>query len=81
MKITAHACLESMMAEALNDLKVAYQRLMQAKIEILTNSNSESHRFYYAEAQIEVDDASERYSELLTARKIIKEMEAKGVEI
>ena len=81
MKITTHACLESMMAEALKDLETAYQRLTQAKIAILTNPNSESHRFYYAEVQIEVDNASKRYSELLTARKIIKEMEAKGVEI
>ena len=80
MKITAHACLESMMAKALNDLKEAYQRLMQAKIGILANRDNESYRIY-SEAQIEVDNASERYSELLTARKIIKEMEAKGVEI
>lgn len=80
MKITAHACLESMMAEALKDLESAYQRLAQAKIEVLENSDMESHRFH-SEAQIEVDKASKRYSELLTARKIIKEMEAKGVEI
>ena len=80
MKITAHACLESMMAEALNDLKDAYQRRIRAEIEILTNPNSESHGDY-GKVQIDVENASERYSELLTARKIIKEMEAKGVEI
>ena len=80
MKITTHACLESMMAEALKDLESAYQRLTRAKIEVLENSDMESHRLH-SEAQIEVDNASERYSELLIARKIIKEMEAKGVEI
>ena len=80
MKITAHACLESMMAEALNDLETAYQKLAKAKIYKLANRDSESYKFY-GKAQIEVDDASERYSELLTARKIIREMEAKGVEI
>ena len=80
MKITAHACLESMMAEALKDLEDAWRRLVRAKIETLNNPNIESHRLH-SEAQIEVDNASERYSELLTARKIIKEMEAKGVEI
>ena len=80
MKITAHTCLESMMAEALNDLKSAHQKLVRAKIEVLENSDMESHRFH-SEAQIEVDNATKRYSELLTARKIIKEMEAKGVEL
>ena len=80
MKITAHACLESMMAEALNDLKDAHQRLTQAKIEVLENPDMETHRFH-SEAKIAVDNATKRYSELLTARKIIKEMEAKGVEI
>ena len=80
MKITAHACLESMMAKALTDLKDAHQRLVNAKIEVLENSDMESYRFH-SEAQIEVDNATKRYSELLTARKIIKEMEAKGVEI
>ena len=80
MKITAHACLESMMAKALKDLESAYQRLIQAKIKILENPDSES-RTSHSEAMFEVDNASERYSELLTARKIIKEMEAKGVEI
>ncbi len=80
MKITAHACLESMMAKALNDLKDAHQRLVRAKIAVLENSDMESHRFH-SEAQIDVDNATKRYSELLTARKIIKEMEAKGVEI
>ena len=80
MKITAHACLESMIAEALNDLKTAYQKLARAKIAVLTDSDMESHIFH-SKVQIEVDKASKRYSELLTARKIIKEMEAKGVEI
>lgn len=80
MKIITYACLESMMAEALKDLNAAYQRLMQAKIGLLANRDNESYRVY-SEAQIEADNASERYSELLTARKIIKEMEAKGVEI
>ena len=80
MRITAHACLESMMAKALTDLKDAHQRLTQAKIEVLENSDMESHR-RHSEAQIDVDKASKRYSDLLTARKIIKEMEAKGVEI
>ena len=80
MKITAHACLESMMAKALKDLENAYQALMKAKMNMLTNRDNESYKLY-CEAQIEVDNASERYSELLTARKIIKEMEAKGVEI
>lgn len=80
MKITAHACLESMMAKALNDLKDAHQRLVRAKIEVLENSDMESHRLH-SEAQIEVDNTTKRYSELLTARKIIKEMKAKGVEI
>ena len=80
MKITAHACLESMMAKALKDLETAYQNLMKAKINMLANRDSESYEFH-CEAQIEVDNASERYSELLTARKIIKEMEVKGVEI
>lgn len=80
MKITAHACLESMMAEALQDLETAYQKLMKAKIYMLANQDNESYRIY-GEAQIEVDNATKRYSELLTARKIIKEMEAKGVEI
>ena len=80
MKITAHACLESMMAKALKDLENAYQRLTRAKIAVLTKHDSESH-ILHSEAQIEVDNASERYSELLTARKIIKEMEAKGVEL
>ena len=80
MKITAHACLESMMAKALKDLENAYQALMKAKMNMLTNRDNESYKLY-CEAQNEVDNASERYSELLTARKIIKEMEAKGVEI
>ena len=60
MKITAHSCLESMMNKALKDLENAYQRLIRAKIEVLTNSDMESHRFY-GEAQIEVENASERY--------------------
>ena len=80
MKITAHACLESMMAEALKDLETAYQTLMKAKMNMLANRDNESCKLF-GEAQIEVDNASKRYSELLTARKIIKEMEAKGVEI
>ena len=80
MKITAHACLESMMAEALQDLEAAYQKLMKAKIYMLANQDNESYRIY-GEAQIEVDNVTKRYSELLIARKIIKEMEAKGVEI
>ena len=80
MKITAHACLESMMAKDLKDLENAYQALMKAKMNMLTNRDNESYKLY-CEAQIEVDNASERYSELLTARKIIKEMEAKGVEL
>ena len=79
MKITAHACLESMMAKARKDLETAYQRFIQAKIAILETHDSESH-ISLSEAKIEVCNASERYSELLTARKIIKEMEAKGVE-
>ena len=68
------------MAEALTDLKDAHQRLVNAKIRALENSDMESHRFH-SEAQIKVDNATKRYSELLIARKIIKEMEAKGVEI
>ena len=80
MKITAHACLESMMAKALRDIEIAYQNLMKAKINMLANRDDDSYKLY-GEAQSEVDNASERYSELLTARKIIKEMEAKGIEI
>lgn len=80
MKITAHACLESMMAKALNELESAYQKLVKARIDLLTDSTHEAH-VLHSEAQIEVDNASARYSELLTARKIIKEMEAKGIEI
>ncbi|MDE6235998.1 MAG: hypothetical protein K2M56_09640 [Muribaculaceae bacterium] len=80
MKITAHASLESMMGKALREIEIAYQNLMKAKINMLANREGDSYKLY-CEAQIEVDNASERYSELLTARKIIKEMEAKGVEI
>ena len=68
------------MAKALRDIEIAYQNFMKAKINMLTNRDNESYKLY-CEVQIEVDNASERYSELLTARKIIKEMEAKGVEI
>lgn len=32
MKITAHVCLESMMAKALKDLENAYQKLVRARI-------------------------------------------------
>ena len=80
MKITAHACLESMMVNALRDLESAYQKLVRAKLAVFVTSDSKSHRLH-SEAQIEVDNVTKRYSELLIARKIIKEMEAKGVEV
>ncbi|MBD5585372.1 MAG: hypothetical protein HDQ88_09840 [Clostridia bacterium] len=80
MRTTAHACLEAMMAEALNDLKDAYQKLMEAEIREIADRDQESYRDHRV-AKIKVDDMSKRYSELLTAKRIIKEMEAKGVEI
>ena len=80
MKITAHACLEAMMAEALKDLENAYQELMKAEIRMIADKDMESYSAHRV-AKIKADDMSNRYSELITAQKIIKEMEAKGVEI
>ena len=81
MKITAHACLESMMfIEALNKVKEAHKELADAHIELL-NLRNERTAICYATAKENVDKADKEYWRLITAQSVIQDMEKKGVEI
>lgn len=80
MKIAVHACLESMLFEALNEVKKAHKESADAYIAFMeSKTNDTSMR--YAEAASAVEKADKRYCDLLTTKRIIKEMEEKGVEL
>lgn len=80
MKVTMFECLESMMFEALTALKQAHEELVRTHVEFLSKRTDESAA-EYGKARQKHDDTSKRYAELLSAQKIIKEMESKGIEI
>ena len=78
MKITAHACLEGMLYEATKSSQDAFKNYLRSKRD-----------FYYGCGSSEAMNAAknihnatlQRLNDLETAKRIIKEMEDKGVEI
>ena len=78
MKITVHACLESMLYEAtvqFNKLKDLYE---QAAEDFFCNNGSPDD---FRKAKKDKDTAMQRLIDLETTRRILKEMEDKGIEL
>lgn len=78
MKETVHACLESMLYEALTTLNEAESAYKVAQRKFL-------YEHAPADNMIETEkvyrEALQRYSDLFTAKRVIKEMVDKGIEI
>ena len=78
MKIAVHSCLEGMLYEAtvqFNKLKEEYE--IAAEDFFCNNGSADDFR----KAKREKDAAMQRLIDLETARRIIKEIEYKGIEV
>lgn len=78
MKPTVHSCLESMLYEAtmqFNKSKELYEK--SAENFFCNNGNPDDFR----KAKKDQDAAMQRLLDLETTRRIIKEMENKGIEL
>ena len=78
MKITVHASLESMLYDATVALSNACKEYSEVQKDFFENDGS-SYRFRSAKKVL--DEASQRLYDLKATKRIIDEMEEKGVEL
>ncbi len=78
MKTTVHVCLESMLHEATVTLSDAIKEYLDAQKNFFENNGS-SYRFRATKKAL--DEAYQRLSDLEATKRIINEMEEKGIEV
>ncbi len=78
MKTTVHVCLESMMYDATISLSNAIKEYSEAQKNFFENNGS-SYRFRATKKAL--DEAYQRLSDLEATKRIITEMEEKGIEL
>lgn len=78
MKPTVHACLESMLYEAIMQFNKSKELYEKAAEDFFYNNGSPDD---FRKAKKDQDAAMQRLLDLETTRRIIKEMENKGIEL
>lgn len=78
MKPTVHACLDSMLCEATVQFHRSKERYERAEKKFF---NSYGNPDDFREAKKDQDAAMQRLIDLLTTKRILKEMEDKGIEL
>ncbi len=78
MKTTVHACLESMLYEATVALSTASKEYSEAQKEFFENNDSP---YKFRATKKRLDEASQRLYDLEATKRIITEMEDKGIEV
>lgn len=80
MKTTVHQCLESMLFDGLKTVERTMEAYKSAQVDFFKNRNDTASIALW-QAKDNMDAALNRMSDLETAKRIIDEMEMKGVEI
>ena len=80
MKPTVHQCLESMLFDGLKAVETAVAAYKTAQIDFFKQRNDKASIALW-QAKDNMDAAINRMSDLETAKRIINEMENKGIEI
>lgn len=83
MKITAHLELEHLLYDAIVQTNEAKRDLNDAERKFFNSDKSHitENAIQFKDAKERLETASMRLYELLTAQKVIKELEEKGIEI
>jgi hypothetical protein len=80
MKTTVHQCLESMLFDGLKAVELAMEAYKNAQIDFFKQRNDEAAIALW-QAKDNMDAVPNRMSDLEVAKRIINEMENKGIEI
>lgn len=78
MKPTVHACLENLLYEATAQFNRSKDLYEKAAEDFFCNNGSPD---YFRKAKKDQDAAMQRLIDLETTRRILKEMEDKGIEL
>ena len=80
----AYPCLETMMFDAAKELKEATERFLDIEKRFFSYDGKENLTEIakkVIECKKDVSNKTERYNDLLIAKRIFKEMEKKGIEL
>lgn len=80
MKATVHQCLESMLFDGLKAVELTMEAYKKAQIDFFKKRNDKAAIALWR-AKDNMDAALNRMSDLETTKRIINEMENKGIEI